>query len=195
MTAMASGTERESEIVGVGASLGGLDALETLFGALPPDFACPIVLVQHRMPQVEGLLVELLQGYSTRRVVEPEDKDPIEPGHIYLAPPNYHLLVERGFFSLSVDPPVNFARPSIDVLFESLADSYGRGALGVVLTGSNKDGASGAAAIKRAGGRVLVQDPRTAESPVAPLAVLDATEVDAVLDLKRMAERIAHLAR
>ncbi len=195
MTAMASGTERESEIVGVGASLGGLDALETLFGALPPDFACPIVLVQHRMPQVEGLLVELLQGYSTRRVVEPEDKDPIEPGHIYLAPPNYHLLVERGFFSLSVDPPVSFARPSIDVLFESLADSYGRGALGVVLTGSNKDGAIGAAAIKRAGGRVLVQDPRTAESPVAPLAVLDATEVDAVLDLKRMAERIAHLAR
>jgi two-component system chemotaxis response regulator CheB len=195
MTAMASGTERESEIVGVGASLGGLDALETLFGALPPDFACPIVLVQHRMPQVEGLLVELLQGYSARRVVEPEDKDPIEPGHIYLAPPNYHLLVERGFFSLSVDPPVSFARPSIDVLFESLADSYGRGALGVVLTGSNKDGASGAAAIKRAGGRVLVQDPRTAESPVAPLAVLAATEVDAVLDLKRMAERIAHLAR
>lgn len=183
------------QIVGIGASLGGLEAITILLRALPADFKPPVVVVQHRMPQSEGVLVELLQAHSALPVVEPDDKDPIEPGHVYVAPPNYHLLAEPGSLALSVDPPVSYARPSIDVLFESLADSYGDGVLGVVLTGSNRDGAAGAAAIKEAGGRLFVQDPNTAESPILPRAVLDATRADEVLDLKQIARRLALCGR
>jgi two-component system chemotaxis response regulator CheB len=183
------------QIVGIGASLGGLEAMTILLHALPSDFKLPVVLVQHRMPHAEGMLVELLQAHSSLPVVEPDDKDPIEPGHIYVAPPNYHLLAEPGSLALSVDPPVSFARPSIDVLFESLAASYGDAVLGVVLTGSNRDGAAGAAAIKEAGGRIFVQDPKTAESPILPRAVLDTTQADEVLDLRQIARRLAECGR
>ena len=180
------------EIVGIGASLGGLDVLQIFFRALPRDFSCPIVLVQHRTAHAETLLLELLQGYTTMQVIEPEDKDPILPGRLYLAPPDYHLLVEPGFLSLSIDPPVSFARPSIDVLFESMSQAYGARALVAVLTGSNRDGAVGAAAVKRAGGRVLVQNPKTAQSPVAPRAVLETTVVDDVFELHEFATRVVH---
>jgi two-component system chemotaxis response regulator CheB len=174
-------------IVAVGASLGGLDALETVLAALPPSFAAAVVLVQHRRADSDGQLVELLGHHSALPVSEPDDKEAMEPGHVYLAPSNYHLIVERGFFSLSTDPPVWFARPSIDVLFESVADSYGAEAIAVMLTCANEDGAAGARAVKVAGGRVLVQDPATAESPVAPRAVLARTPVDAVLPLDQIA--------
>jgi two-component system chemotaxis response regulator CheB len=119
-------------------------------------------------------------------VIEPEDKLPLQPGHVYLAPSDYHLLVEHGWLALSVDPPVQYARPSIDVLFESLADAYGPRAVGVMLTSASADGAEGAAAIKRAGGRVLVQEPGSAESPVGPRAVIARTPVDAVLPLEQL---------
>jgi two-component system chemotaxis response regulator CheB len=177
----------DARIVAVGASLGGLDAMKTLLAALPPDFAAAVVLVQHRRADPESHLVNLLGHHSALPVSEPDDKEPIERGHVYLAPPNYHLIVERGFFSLSTDPPVWFARPSIDVLFESVADSYGAEAIAVMLTGANEDGAAGARAVKLAGGRVLVQDPATAESPVAPRAVLAGTPVDAVLSVDQIA--------
>src|SRR6185295_11534453 len=118
----------------------------------------------------DGHLLDLLNKHSAMPVVEPDDKDPLEDGHVYLAPPGYHLVVERGFLSLSLDPPVLFARPSIDVLLESAADSFGETAVAVVLTGSNDDGAFGAAAVKRAGGKVVVQDPATARAPAGPLA-------------------------
>ena len=108
-------------------------------------------MVQHRRPEVDSRLLELLKGHSPLPVIEPEDKEPILPGHVYLAPPNYHLIVERGFFSLSLDPPVLFARPAIDILFESVADSYGAAGIAVMLTGSNDDGARGAKALKDAG--------------------------------------------
>jgi two-component system chemotaxis response regulator CheB len=176
-----------TRIVAVGASLGGLNAIETLLAALPPDFAATVVLVQHRKADPDSHLVELLGNHATLPVSEPDDKEPIEPGHVYLAPANYHLIAERGFFSLSTDPPVWFARPSIDVLFETVADSYGAEAIAVMLTGSNEDGAAGAHAVKRAGGQVVVQDPTTAESPVAPRAVLARTPVDAVLRLPQIA--------
>ena len=103
------------------------------------------MIVQHRRAEVDGRLLELLNGHSSLPVVEPDDKEPIRPGHVYLAPSNYHLVAERGFFSLSLDPPVLFARPAIDVLFESVADSYGSTGVAVMLTGSNDDGAIGAA--------------------------------------------------
>jgi len=180
-------------IIAVGASLGGLDALQTLLRAIPSTFTCPIAIVQHRRPEVDGRLLELLNGRSSLPVVEPDDKERIEPGHVYLAPPNYHLIVEDGFFSLSLDAPVLFARPSIDVLFESVADSYGPSAVAVMLTSSNEDGALGAQAVKAAGGRIIVQDPASAKAPEAPRAVLAAVTVDRVLPLEKIAGFLVEL--
>jgi two-component system chemotaxis response regulator CheB len=127
-------------------------------------------------------------------LTEPDDKEPIERSHVYVAPADYHLIVERGFFALSVDPPVFFSRPSIDVMFESIADSYGAAAVAVMLTCANEDGAAGARAVKNAGGRVLVQDPSTAESAVAPRAVLASVTVDGVHDIEGLAARLVELA-
>jgi two-component system, chemotaxis family, protein-glutamate methylesterase/glutaminase len=187
------------ELIAVGASLGGLDALRTLLGGLPADFPCPLVLVQHRRSESDGgkdgALLELLSARSALPVVEPDDKEPIVAGHVYLAASSYHLVVERGFFSLSLDVPVLFARPSIDVLFESMADSYGAAGIAVMLTGSNDDGASGALAVKNVGGTVLVQDPATARAPEAPRAVLARCTVDAILPIERIAEHLVRLCR
>ena len=182
------------DVVAIGASLGGLSAIETLLGALPKSYRAAVLIVQHRRADGGSRLLELLRGHSALPVSEPEDKQPLEPGQVYLAPPNYHMLVERGLLSLSVDPPVAFARPSVDVLFESVADAYGPRAVAVVLTGSNHDGAAGAAAIKRRGGVVLVQDPGSAEAPETPSAALAATDVDAVLELPALALRLSSLA-
>lgn len=178
-------------IVAIGASLGGFIAVRTVLESIRKDLGCGIVVAQHRANDPHSRLVELLARTCPMPLVEPEDKTPIEPNHVYLAPSDYHLLVEPGAISLSVDPPLLYARPSIDILFESVADAYGPNAIGVVLTGSNEDGANGARAIKRAGGKVLVQDPLTAQSPVAPRAVLAKTEVDAVLPLDDIAGAIA----
>jgi two-component system, chemotaxis family, protein-glutamate methylesterase/glutaminase len=179
--------DRRLEVVAVGASLGGLLALQTLFRGLPKEFVATVVLAQHRRADPGSLLTDLLAKHCAIPVLEPEDKTPLERGRVYVAPSDYHMLVEDGHLALSVDPPVCYARPSIDVLFESVADSYGPAAVGVMLTSSNEDGAAGARAIKRAGGRIIVQDPDTAESPVGPRAVLAATEVDAVLPIEAIA--------
>ena len=178
-------------IVAIGASLGGFIAVRTLLEGIRKDLGCGIVVAQHRANDPHSRLVDLLARTCPMPLVEPEDKTPIEPNHVYLAPSDYHLLVEPGLLSLSVDPPLLYARPSIDILFESVADAYGARAIAVVLTGSNEDGATGAAAIKRAGGKVVVQDPLTAQSPVAPRAVLSRTAVDAVLPLEDIAAAIA----
>ena len=175
------------DVVAVGASLGGLDASRVLLAGLPLSFPCPLVLVQHRRAECDGRLVEILSRHSCLPVLEPFDKDPILPGYVYVAPSNYHLSVERGYFSLSLADPVAFARPSIDVLFESLADSYGSKAIAVMLTSSSRDGARGARAIKQAGGVLIVEDPATAEAPLGPRAVLEESEADAVLPLGEIA--------
>jgi two-component system chemotaxis response regulator CheB len=185
----------EVQIIAVGASLGGLQAVQTMLRGLPPQLGASLVLAQHRRADPDSMLVQLLAKHSALPVLEPEDKTPIEVDHVYLAPSDYHLLVEDGHLALSIDPPVCYARPSIDVLFESVADAYGPAAVGVVLTNSNEDGAVGALAIKRAGGKVLVQDPATAESPIGPRAVLAMTEVDAVLSVEVIAEALAKLCR
>lgn len=178
-------------LVAIGASLGGFIAVRTVLEGLRKDLGCGIVVAQHRANDPHSRLVELLARTCPMPIVEPEDKTPIAANHVYLAPSDYHLLVEPGLLSLSVDPPLLFARPSIDILFESVADAYGPAAIAVVLTGSNEDGANGAREIKRAGGKVLVQDPLTAQSPVAPRAVLAKTPVDAVLALDDIAVAIA----
>jgi two-component system chemotaxis response regulator CheB len=182
-------------LVAIGTSLGGFDAVRGLLRGLRPDCAAAIVIVQHRSPLADAALLDLLAQHSPLPMLEPCDRDLIEPGHVYLAPADYHLLVEPGCFSLSIDAPVRYARPSIDVLFESVADAYGPTAVGIVLTGSSPDGARGAAAIKRAGGRVLVEDPRLAHSPTAPEATLAAVSVDAVLTLDGLAEFLGGLSQ
>ena len=160
------------EIVVVGTSWGGLTALRELIVGLPKDFGLPLILVQHRHKQSDHLLPSLLQDRTSLSVCEIEDKTPIVPGTVHLAPADYHTLIEEGYFSLSMDEPVAFSRPSIDVTFQSAADTYGNRTVGVVLTGANADGAQGLRRIADRGGLTLVQTPATAESPAMPAAAL-----------------------
>jgi two-component system chemotaxis response regulator CheB len=180
-------------MIAVGASWGGLKALRAIAHGLPAHFAVPITFVQHRSKD-SGALRELLQDCTSLRVCEVEDKQPIMGGYLYLAPPDYHLLIDGDSFALSVDEPVRFARPSIDVFFESVADRFGPEAAGVVLTGANDDGALGLARIAARGGVVIVQDPRTAESPIMPRAALRAVPKARRLSLERMTPYLGSLA-
>jgi two-component system chemotaxis response regulator CheB len=175
------------EVIAIGASWGGLQALGTLLEGIPVELDQAIVVAQHRSAESSrGVLESLLQRHIGRPVSEPDDKEPVQPRRVYIAPADYHLLVEGGRFALSVDARVQFARPSIDVLFESVAEAYREQAIGIVLTGSNEDGAAGLAAIKRNGGVTLVQDPRTAAKSEMPEAALAASEADAVLRLEEI---------
>jgi two-component system chemotaxis response regulator CheB len=176
------------DLVCIGASWGGLKAVGAVLATLPDDFDLPIAVAQHRHPDSQAeTLAELLQTKTTRRVVDVEDKMTIASRHVYIAPPNYHLLVERGSFALSVDEHIQYARPSIDVLFETAAHAYGAGVIGIVLTGANADGALGLARIKSAGGVALIQDPRGAARRTMPEAAIAATAADAVLPLEEIA--------
>ncbi len=183
------------EIVVIGASLGGLHALKVILEAFPVDFELPIVVVQHRTEDNEERLAGLLDKWCALAVRALEDKDPIQPGHIYIAPPAYHLLIGRGEFSLSTEAPVLHARPSIDVMFETAAEAYGPGVLGVLLTGASTDGARGLARIKQLGGAALVQDPDTAKAPTMPRAALSITDVDQVLELPEITLCIIEMYR
>jgi two-component system chemotaxis response regulator CheB len=150
------------ELAVIGTSLGGLQALEIMLSGLPPDLPIAIAIVQHRHKTSQNELVYFLQQFSKLPIMEPEDKQEIIPGCVYLAPADYHLLVEPGHFALSTDAPVNYARPSIDVLFESAADTYGDRVIGIILSGASHDGAYGLAKIKALGGLAIIQDPNTA---------------------------------
>ncbi len=180
------------EIVMVGVSAGGLDAVCTLLGGLPRDFRMAIVVVQHRSKDSDALC-EVLQDCTPLAIQEAMDKASAEPGNVYLAPPDYHTLLEPGYFSLSTDAPEMYSRPSIDVAFESAADAYGDRAVGVVLTGANHDGARGLRRIVDRGGVALVQDPRTAEVAVMPAAALRAVPEAEVLTLEGIAARLVTL--
>ena len=181
------------EIVIVGTSWGGLAALRKLVAGLPRDFSLPIVVVQHRHKDSDRLLVALLQEHTPLTVCEVEDKQPILPSFLFVAPPDYHLLVERGHFSLSTEAPVRYSRPSIDVAFTSAADTYGPRAAGVVLTGANADGAEGLTRIAARGGLAIVQSPATAESPAMPRAALEAVPSARVLPIPAIADLLATL--
>lgn len=180
------------DLVVIGASLGGLHALTTLLGALPPDFPTPLVIVQHRAREATSLL-SLLQQASRLPVSEAEDKQPLQEGQVYLAPADYHVLVEQRSLALSIDGPVLYARPSIDVLFESAADACAGRVIGVILTGASADGAQGLAAIKARGGCAIVQEPAEAECRVMPEAAIAAAPVDYVLRLLAIAALLARL--
>lgn len=182
-------------LVVVGASLGGLDALEVLLAQLTPNFPWAIALVQHRsVEDVHDTLATTLQRRCSLPVREAEDKDPIVDGRVYVAPADYHLLVDDRAFALSTEARVSYARPSIDVLFDSAAAAFGANVVAVVLTGASADGAYGARRVKGEGGVVLVQDPATAESRVMPDAAIAATTPDAVLPLQALGAHLNRLA-
>jgi two-component system chemotaxis response regulator CheB len=185
-------------LIVVGASWGGLHALSRLLELLPPAEPrnAALVVAQHRSPEsTEGALGELLEAASSFPVRDAEDKEEILPGRVYLAPPDYHLLIEPGSFALSVDERVHHARPSIDVLFETAAEAYGEHTIGVVLTGANADGATGLMRIKEHGGRTIVQDPETAERVAMPEAAIAALQPDAVLPLDSIPPYLVELCR
>jgi two-component system chemotaxis response regulator CheB len=184
------------QLIVIGCSMGGMAALEQIFSALPASFPVPIVVAQHRYRTSGEALPDFLRRHSKLGVVDATDKQWVRPGNVYLAPADYHLLVDRGGeLSLSLDAAVAYSRPSIDVLFESAADAYLAQVIGVVLTGANADGARGAKKIKERGGFVLVQDPKTAESPDMPQAALEATRVDRILPLNRIGPFLVELCR
>jgi two-component system chemotaxis response regulator CheB len=180
----------------MGLSAGGLEALKVILPPLAKTFPLPLIVVQHRDQSPDDFLAASLGRLSALKVKEAEDKEPIRPGHIYLAPGGYHLHVEPDHtFSLSVDPRVNFACPSIDVLFESAADAFGSALIGVVLTGANADGAQGLRAVKRHGGLAIVQDPATALAAAMPRAALAAAPADHVVTLPQLAPLLTRLGR
>ncbi|MBW3556844.1 MAG: chemotaxis protein CheB [Actinobacteria bacterium] len=166
-------------LVVVGCSWGGLDALSRLLAHVPQDLPAAIVVAQHRMHDA-SYLAELLARHTDWPVCEAEDKEPISVGHVHLAPPGYHLLIDGHRLALSTEGPVRHSRPSIDVLFESAAEAFTHRVVGVVLTGANSDGARGLVRIVRRGGRAVVQDPATAARRDMPEAAL-ATGVDATV--------------
>lgn len=182
----------------IGVSSGGVQALSALLGALPADFALPILIVQHIGAEAGDGLARLLDSQSPLQVKEADEMDLPAPGHVYLAPPNYHLLVEPdGHLALSADGPVSYARPSVDVLFESAAEAFGPALIGIVLTGANHDGSCGLACIKARGGLAIVQDPADAEAPQMPLAAmaaLAASAVDHLVPLAAMPALLVALA-
>ena len=166
--------DRLARLVVVGASWGGLHAISTIVSALPPTFAAPVLVVQHRGRDAAGLLADLLQDVTPLRVIDAEDKEPLLGGHVYVAPPDYHVLVDDEHLALSTDAAVKYSRPSIDVALAAAADAFADRAIGVVLTGANDDGARGLRRIVDRGGWAVVQAPETAEVRTMPDAALRA---------------------
>lgn len=180
----------------IGVSTGGVSALKLLLGALPADFPVPVVVVTHITPDSDNGLAVLLDTLCAIHVKEADEQEPVLPQTVYLAPANYHLLIEKsGRFSFSVDPPVNFARPSVDILFDSAAEAYGRGLIGIILTGAGFDGSRGLLKVKQAGGVTIVQDPADAEMDSMPKSALQLQKADYVVPLSEMPSLLARLAK
>ncbi|MEG4343702.1 chemotaxis protein CheB [Microcoleus sp. A003_D6] len=221
--------KKKFEIVVVGTSLGGLQALTVLLADLPQSFPLPVVIVQHRHKSSQNRLSEFLQHQSSLPIAEAQDKEPIAPGWVYLAPADYHLLIEspceeefslhendfteggsvavesinnskspipnRGTptFALSTEAPVCYARPSIDVLFESAADAFGEKVIGIILTGASSDGSQGLAKIKAEGGLTFVEEPASALCGTMPASAIANVEVDWILPLAQIAPCLINL--
>jgi two-component system, chemotaxis family, protein-glutamate methylesterase/glutaminase len=180
--------------IAIGASVGGVEALSILLPALPKDLGAPVFVVLHQPRDRPSLLVDIFKVRCDLPVREAEDKEEVERGTIYFAPPDYHLLVDEGpRLALSADELVHYSRPSIDVLFESAAEVYGDRLLGILLTGANEDGAAGMEAIHRAGGATVVQEPETALAASMPASALARTQIDRVLPLDGIAALLRSL--
>lgn len=191
-TTTAGQGEGRIDAIAIGASAGGVEALGILLGALPSRFVPAVFVVLHLPADRGTVLPQLFGRRSARRVKEAEDKEPVMPGTVYLAPPDYHLLVESDrTLALSRDEPVHYSRPSIDLLFESAALAYRERLLAIVLTGASHDGAEGLKQVRECGGMAWVQDPGEATASVMPAAALAHAGADAVLALDKIAARLA----
>lgn len=179
----------------MGVSAGGLKALLELFSVLPGNFSIPVMVTQHLHPDDDGSLAEILSLKSFLKIVEATDKMPITPGTVYLAPPNYHLLIERnGTLALSKDQKTNYSRPSIDVMFETAAYAYGDELIGIILTGANNDGSAGISLIKDFGGLTIAQDPATAEFPAMPEFTIATGKIDKIFSLEEISKYLKSIA-
>ncbi len=182
------------EAVVIGSSAGGIKALSTVLTALPSEFPLPIIIVQHLHPHSDSYLARILDSKCELKVKQADEKETIANGVVYLAPPNYHLLVEEDrSFSLSIEGPVNFARPSVDVLFETAVYAYRDKLIGIILTGANNDGNFGVKQIKQIGGYVIVQEPASAEADAMPKAAIAAAKVDKILPLEQIGPYLLQL--
>ncbi len=178
----------------IGASAGGMETIGSILTKLPSNFAAPIVIVQHLSPESNGYMAKYLNQKCNIIVKEADDKENITPGTAYIAPSNYHLLVEKdGTLSFTVENKVNYARPSIDVLFETAADLYQDTLIGIILTGANSDGSKGLRRIKERGGLVIVQDPETALVQSMPKAAIKETTVDYILSVDKIIDKLIEL--
>jgi len=172
------------EAIVIGGSAGGLNALQEILSPLPADFGLPILVVLHRSPSPDDLLTVVLDETCQLMVKEADQDEVIEPGRVYIAPANYHLLVERDrTLALSIDAKVCYSRPSIDVLFETAADVYRSGLIGIILTGANNDGTAGLRRIKKNDGLTIAQDPATAEVKMMPSSAIEENIIDRIVSL------------
>jgi len=188
-------TEPAVKAVVIGASAGAIQALTAILPALPADYPLPVLVVVHVPPDRSNVLAPFFTERCRIAVKEAEDKEPAVGGVVYFAPSDYHLLAEKdGTLALSAEEPVNYSRPSIDVLFESAADAYGPGLTGVILTGANHDGARGLEAVMRAGGEGIVEDPVGAYAPTMPEAALSACASARAMALDAIASHLRGLA-
>lgn len=184
------------EAIVIGASAGGPNALQEVLAPLPADFTLPILVVQHRSPASDDSLVFSLDESCQLTIKEADEKELIKPGYVYVAPANYHLLVERDkTLSLSVDARVCYSRPSIDVLFETAAEAYLSGLVGIILTGANNDGTAGLKKIKGKGGLTIAQHPATAEAAMMPWSAIQEGVVDKILSLTEIASFLIRLSK
>jgi two-component system chemotaxis response regulator CheB len=184
----------DERLVLIGTSWGGLDALRTVLGGLPSALPAAVVVAQHRAPETHpDALRDLLGAVTSLQVSEVVEKQPLRDGTVFLAPPDYHTLIEGDHLALSVDGPVSFARPSIDVLLETGAESYRDRCVGVILTGANADGARGLARVAELGGAAVVQDPATADRAEMPAAALEAVPDARVVSLAALPELLVDL--
>ncbi len=175
------------EAIVMGMSSGGMNVMKIMFALLPESFNTPIIIVQHISARSDNQWIKLLNEKSKVPIKEADEKELIETGNVYIAPANYHLLIEKNkTFSLTIDEKVNFARPSIDVLFDSAADAYTNKLIGIILTGSNNDGTSGLKRIKECGGLTIVQNPESAESDYMPKSALAAMQPDYILSIEEI---------
>ena len=184
------------EAVVLGVSAGGLTALTRILSVLPVNYTLPVIVVQHRSRDERFLLEEVLQAKCKIRIRQAEEKEPVKAGSVYIAPPDYHLLIEQnGTFSLSYDALVKYSRPSIDVLFETAAEVYTDKLLAIILTGANNDGSRGMEAISRRGGTTIAQQPATAEYPDMPAAAIKTGCIQKIMDLDSIKKYLLDLMK
>ncbi len=186
--------KKNVKAIAIGASAGALEAVTTLLEPLPADYPLPIIIVVHLPPDKDSIMARLLNDKCAITVKEAEDKEPIKPSHAYLAPPDYHLQIEKDYyFSLSIEDPILYSRPSIDVLFETAADAYRENLCGIVLTGANSDGANGLKAIMGYGGLGFVQEPKGAYASTMPKAAKKNCPKALVMPLSEIATTLLKL--